>query len=78
MTYGIDVVLIYGFLFIFRLILYTIAIGLVIFWILMLVDVIKRKFSREKVKISWLLVILITGIIGAFIYYHKVRKKYKK
>src|ERR1035437_8008561 len=38
-----------------------------IFWLLMLIDAIKH--SPEKMKIAWILVIIFTHIIGAFIYY---------
>jgi hypothetical protein len=49
-----------------------------IFWILMLIDCVKRKFKEESEKIVWVLVIIFTGIIGASIYYFIVKNKDKK
>jgi len=57
----------YGFLFFVPLIL--IAVLLFVFWIMMLVDSVKRKYSRDSDKIVWVLVIILTGLIGALIYY---------
>ena len=39
----------------------------------MLVDVAKRKFKEENEKIVWILVIALTGIIGAAIYYFIIK-----
>ena len=41
--------------------------GLFIFWLLMLIDAI--KYSPEKLKIVWVIVIIFTHIIGAIVYY---------
>jgi prolipoprotein diacylglyceryltransferase len=49
-----------------------------VFWILMLIDCVKRKFKEDVEKIVWLLVIIFTGIIGALIYYFIVKKNNKK
>jgi len=58
---------------------YLIAIGISIlafvFWILMLVDCVKRKFKEDSEKIIWILVLIFTGIIGALIYYFVVKHK---
>lgn len=43
-----------------------------VFWIIMLVDSITRKYKRDSEKIVWVLVIILTGIIGALIYYSVV------
>jgi len=47
----------------------------IIFWIMMLVDSIQRKYKSENDKIVWVLVIVLVGIIGALIYYFVVKKK---
>jgi magnesium-transporting ATPase (P-type) len=39
------------------------------FWIYTIVDVAKSNFADDTTKIVWLLVVLITGIIGAVIYW---------
>ena len=45
-----------------------------IFWIFMLIDVAKRNFHNDNDKIMWILIVVLTGIIGAAIYYFIVRK----
>ena len=42
-------------------------VALFVFWVLMLIDAIKH--SPEKTKLVWVVVIVFTQIIGAFIYY---------
>jgi prolipoprotein diacylglyceryltransferase len=49
-----------------------------IFWILMLVDCIKRKFKKNDDKILWVIVIVFTQVIGALIYYFVVKRKAKR
>jgi prolipoprotein diacylglyceryltransferase len=56
---------------------YVIIGAIVVFWALMLADVIKRKFPNENNKIVWMLVVILTGIIGAVIYYFMVKRKSK-
>ena len=57
------------------LIIFIIGIPLFIFWILMLVNCAKRDFPTENTKVIWLLVIILTGFIGAIIYYFVVKRK---
>ncbi|MEM4259492.1 MAG: PLDc N-terminal domain-containing protein [Candidatus Pacearchaeota archaeon] len=49
---------------------YGILIGIVAiaFWLWMLIDCANRKFKRSWEKIAWILIIVILGWIGAFIY----------
>ncbi len=56
-----------SFLFIIPMLGGVVVVALFIFWVLMLVDAIKN--SSEKMKIAWVLVIIFTHIVGAFIYY---------
>ena len=42
-----------------------------IFWIWILVDCIKREFSD---KVLWILLIVLTGFLGAIIYYFVVKR----
>jgi len=60
------------------LIFFALGIFFLVFWILMLVDCVKRKFKEDSEKIIWVLVIVLTGIIGALIYYFVVKVKDKK
>ena len=48
-----------------------------VFWIITLVDAIKRKFGKENEKLIWILVIVLTGVIGSLIYYFVVYKQDK-
>ena len=46
----------------------------IVFWVLMIVDVAKRDFKKEDEKITWILVVALTGVIGALIYYFSVKR----
>ena len=48
-----------------------------IFWILMIIDAAKRDFKQENDKIMWILIVVLTGIIGALIYYFMIKKPNK-
>lgn len=63
----------------FWLLWFGIAVLGTIFWIWMLVDVLKREFPKDKEndKIIWLLVVILTHWIGALVYYFLVKKKEK-
>ena len=69
--------LLFGF---FWLFFFGLAIASIVFWILMLVDVVKSDFKEENDKTVWVLVVALAGVIGAIIYYfvgraNKVEKK---
>jgi len=49
-----------------------------ILWILMLIDVLQRKFETENDRVLWVLVVVLTGVIGAVIYYFLIKSKDKK
>ncbi len=59
--------LILPFIFLIPLIWIAIIVGAFVFWVTMLIDAIKH--SPEKIKMVWVIVIIFTHIIGAFIYY---------
>ncbi|MBW2963749.1 PLDc N-terminal domain-containing protein [Candidatus Woesearchaeota archaeon] len=48
-----------------------------VFWILMLIDCAKRKFKNDNDKIIWIVVLALTGWIGALIYYFVIKKPNK-
>ncbi len=54
------------------------VIAAMVFWILMLIDTIQRKFKNDNDKVMWVVIIIFAGIVGAFIYYFMVKKKGKK
>ena len=57
---------------------FVVGIFFFVFWILMLVDVIQRKFKKDSDKIIWILIIVFTNWVGAIIYYFVVKKPNKK
>ncbi|HLC77501.1 MAG TPA: PLDc N-terminal domain-containing protein [Candidatus Nanoarchaeia archaeon] len=59
-----------GFLLIFSLIL--IAALAFVFWLIMLIDSITRKFKDSSEKIIWVIVNVFLGLLGALIYYFVV------
>ena len=69
-----------GFVLFFILIwlaLIVLAILAFIFWILMIIDVAKRKFKNDNDRLVWILVVILAGIIGAIIYYFVIKKPNK-
>ncbi|MEK6872488.1 MAG: PLDc N-terminal domain-containing protein [Nanoarchaeota archaeon] len=64
--------IIYLFLFIIFL-----AVFLTVFWILMIIDVAKRKFKNENDKIVWILIVILLSWLGAIIYYFVVKRHNK-
>lgn len=46
-----------------------------IFWLMMLLDCVKRDFAKPNDKVIWVLVIIFIQAIGALIYYFVVKKK---
>ena len=58
-------------------IIFVLAILGSIFWIFMLVDAAKRKFSKDDERVTWILVLALLGIIGAIIYYFVIKRKNK-
>jgi hypothetical protein len=46
-----------------------------LFWILMLIDCIKRGFLQPTDKVIWFIVIFFLNLLGALIYYFSVKRK---
>jgi hypothetical protein len=46
-----------------------------VFWLVELIDVLRRSFPEPSVKIVWVLVVIFTHFIGALIYYFVGRKQ---
>jgi NADH:ubiquinone oxidoreductase subunit 6 (subunit J) len=59
---------------VFMLIVFALAVLIFVFWVLMLVNCIKRKFKSENDKLIWALVIIFLGVLGSVIYYFIVKK----
>lgn len=60
--------------------LFLALIGIVtsIFWLWMLIDCLKRTFTKDSDKILWALVIFFLHFVGALIYYFVVKAADKK
>ena len=55
----------------------VLVIFLIVFWILMLIDAIQRKFKNDSDKIVWIIVLVFLQLLGAIIYYFIVKKNAK-
>ena len=75
---GIVSLFFFGFMALFWLFWMTFVFGGMIFWIYMLVDVAKREFPKPDDKTVWILVVALTGVIGALIYYFAIKRPASK
>ena len=46
-----------------------------VFWVVMLVDVVQRRFADSTTKLIWVLVVISTHFVGALVYYVVGRKQ---
>lgn len=53
----------------FFLVIPLIVFGLIAFWVWMIVDCVTKESPQGNDRIVWLIIILLTGWIGALIYY---------
>jgi hypothetical protein len=60
---------------VFTAIFGLVALAALAFWVWMLIDAISRTPSEGNTKLIWILVIVLTGIIGALIYFFVQRPK---
>jgi prolipoprotein diacylglyceryltransferase len=60
---------------IFPFLMFVFAVWSVVFWIRMLIHVAKHDVEN---KVVWILIIVLTGILGAIIYYFVVKKDFDK
>ena len=65
--------LIIGLWFFFIFIVLAVAVLALVFWIFMIVDIVKREFSDSDDKVLWMLVVILAGVIGAIIYFFMVK-----
>lgn len=68
-----------GFYGVFMLSIWALAISAVVFWVIMIIDVVQRKEDEfpnktENEKLIWLLIVLLTSWIGALVYYFVVKR----
>lgn len=73
---AIGVIGIFGLLFwLFILVMILFSIASMVFWVVMLIDAIKRDFPGANDKLLWILILVFAGAIGAVIYYFMVKRK---
>lgn len=46
-----------------------------LFWVVMLADVVRRRFADPTTKLIWVLVVIFTHFVGALVYYVVGRKQ---
>lgn len=68
---------------IFQIVIWAATMGAIVFWILMLIDVAKRKVDdfpnkNENDRLLWILVVALASWVGALVYYFAVYKKQGK
>ncbi len=59
------------------LIVFSLGIIIFVFWLFMLIDCLKREFKSDEEKLVWILVLILTGLIGAILYYFLIKNKKK-
>ncbi len=54
-----------------------VALGILatVFWIMMIIHAIRHDVEN---KVMWIILMVLTGIVGAFIYYFAVKRKFAK
>lgn len=57
------------------LIVVALSLFLFIFWLLMLIDCLKRNFSNSNEKVLWVLLIIFLHLLGASLYWLIVKNK---
>ena len=59
----------------FMLLILALAVLVFVFWLIILIDVVRRRFKSDIDKVVWVLVIIFANWIGALIYYFLVYRK---
>lgn len=59
----------------FWLVMMAVMVGLMVFWVIAIIDVAKREFPGENDKLMWILVVVLAGWLGALIYWFVGRQK---
>jgi len=59
----------------FWLLMMAAMVGVMVFWVIAIIDVVKREFPGENDKLVWILVVILAGWIGALIYWFVGRQK---
>lgn len=65
----------YNFFPFFFVFIFLFIIAMIVFWVYMLVDSVKREYKNPNDKILWVLIVVLAGLIGAIIYYFVVKRE---
>ncbi len=66
----------YAVMMLFYCLLFLAGLASVVIWVWMLVDCVRREnYEKENDKIVWILVVALTGVLGAIIYYFLIKRK---
>ena len=57
------------------LLMLGLSVGVMVLWVWMIVDCVRRQFDDENTRLVWVLIIVLAGWIGAIIYYFVGRKE---
>lgn len=60
---------------VFWLVAGSIALAATVFWIVELVDVMRREFADSTTKLIWVLVILLGHFVGSLVYFYVGRRQ---
>ena len=78
---GAAVAGVFGMFFLLWIFLFLLMIGAgiasMVFWIFMIVDCAKRDFKSDNDKVVWIILLAMTHVLGATIYYFVIKKKDK-
>ena len=79
---GAAVAGVFGILFLIWILLFLLMIGAgiasMVFWIFMIIDCAKRNFKNDHDKVVWIILLALTHVLGATIYYFVVKREDKK
>lgn len=56
----------------------VLVLGLFVFWVWTIVDVVKRDFTNNNERLVWLLLIILLGFVPSLIYYIVVMRSDNK
>lgn len=60
---------VFSLIFLFYALIFGVAIASFVFWVIEIIDVARREFPDQNMKVLWLLVVILAHGIGALIYY---------
>lgn len=56
----------------------AVSVGSMVFWIITLIDVMKRESLDHEARVLWAIVIALLGVIGSLVYFFKYMLPHKR